>query len=264
MDSLMPDQIAEKWPAAKALLPPLRWFERYAIRRSDLVLAVCQAIADRATEATGSAGVHLLPDVAFDRADAAADVENLRGLFPAHAPLALYVGNLESYQGIDLLLDALRHLRPEMPCNLAVIGGSPEAVRSYQDRTVRLGIGDRVRFLGHRPLDALGHYLEQADILCSPRLKGVNTPMKVYAYMAAGRAILATDIASHSQVLDADCAVLVQPSARAMADGLQRLISDDGRRAALGASAAARAEALYSPAAFTERLTRAYSSIGGV
>ena len=261
MDSLMPDQIAEKWPAARALLPPLRWFERYAIRRSDLVLAVCQAIADRAMEAAGPGGVHLLPDVAFDCADSTADVEGLRGLFPVGAPLALYVGNLENYQGIDLLLEAFTLLPSHAPCNLAVIGGGAEAVRRYREKVARLGLDDCVRFLGHRPLGALGGYLAQADILCSPRLKGVNTPMKVYTYMSARRAIMATDIPSHSQVLDADCAVLVRPSAHEMAEGLRHLISDESRRMTLGANAAARAGTHYSPAAFAERLVRAYSSI---
>lgn len=262
MDSLMPDQIAEKWPSAKPLLPPLRWLEGYAIRRSDLVLAVCQAVADRAAKATSPARVHLLPDVAFDREEGhPAAVEDLRGMFPVPAPLALYVGNLEAYQGIDLLLEAMDRLGADQPCNLAVIGGSPDAAQAYRQKAAERRLGERVRFLGHRPLGALGQYLEQADILCSPRLKGVNTPMKIYTYMASARAILATDIPSHSQVLDADCAMLVPLTAQGMADGLVQLISDGDRRLALGANAAARAQALYSPAAFVERLKRAYASM---
>lgn len=262
MDSLMPDQIAEKWPAARVLLPPLQWFERYAIRRSDLVLAVCQAIADRAAAEIGPGRVHLLPDIAFERTDGTATtIEDLRALFPVRAPLALYVGNLESYQGIDLLLDAFALLRPDQPCQLVVIGGSPDAVRDYRQKAAERRIDNRIRFLGARPLQALGHYLEQADILCSPRLKGVNTPMKIYTYMAAGRAILATDIPSHSQVLDSDCSMLVAPTAQAMAGGLLHLISDDRRRRALGTNAAAMADALYSATAFAARLTHAYASI---
>ncbi|GFM28580.1 glycosyltransferase family 4 protein [Novosphingobium sp. PY1] len=262
MDSLMPDQIAEKWPAARVLLPPLQWFERQAIRRADLVLPVCQAIADRAAKATAPAKVHLLPDVAFapDAPDGC-EVEDLRALFDSPAPLALYVGNLERYQGIDLLLEAFRQLRPEEACNLAVIGGTPEMVSSYRAKTEGLKVAERVRFLGQRNLDALGTYLAQADILCSPRLKGVNTPMKVYGYMASGRAILATDILSHSQVLDAGCAVLARPDPQAISDGMRVLIRDVDLRARLGANAATRARDLYGPAAFSRRLERAYATI---
>lgn len=265
MDSLMPDQIAEKWPAARVLLPPLQWFERQAIRRADLILPVCQAIAERAEKATSAAKVHLLPDVAFapDAPDGC-EIEDLRTLFVTPAPLALYVGNLERYQGIDLLLEAFRRLPPEEACNLAVIGGTPEMVSGYRAKTSGLKIAERVRFLGQRNLDALGAYLAQADILCSPRLKGVNTPMKVYGYMASGRAILATDILSHSQVLDSECAVLARPDPQSICDGLRVLIRDGGLRARLGTNAATRARELYGPAAFARRLERAYATISPV
>jgi len=264
MDSLMPDQIAEKWHWTRSLLPPLRWLEAYAIRRSDLVLAVCQAVADRAVAATRPARVHLLPDMAFDREDAeAANIEDLRGLFRAEAPLALYVGNLEHYQGIDLLLDAIAQLPSERPCNLVVIGGSEAATRHYSERASGMRIGDRVRFLGHRSLSTLSHYLEQADILCSPRLRGVNTPMKIYSYMASGKAILATDIPGHGQVLDSDCALMAPATPAGIAAGLAELLADSELRERLGRNAAANAARLYSATAFTDRLTRAYATIGG-
>ena len=49
----------------------------------------------------------------------------------------------------------------------------------------------------------MGSLVAAADVLVSPRIKGVNTPMKIYAYLNSGKPILATDIESHSQVLDA-------------------------------------------------------------
>ena len=67
MDSLMADQIAEKWPKAGPVIPMLRWIERQAMSRADLVLPVCEAIAESARAATNPARVHLLPDVASRR-----------------------------------------------------------------------------------------------------------------------------------------------------------------------------------------------------
>ena len=101
-------------------------------------------------------------------------------------------------------------------------------------------------------------YLKQADILCSPRLKGVNTPMKIYSYMLAGRAILATDIASHSQVLDSTCAMLVSPTPQAMAEGWSAVIASRHLRSSLGEQAAERASTLYCESAFDARLKTAY------
>jgi len=261
MDSLMADQIAEKWPRAGLLLPILRWFERLAIRRADLVLPVCEAIAVRAREVAAPNRVHLLPDVAFVPPDVLTVAEDLRGYCPLTAPLALYVGNLEGYQGVGLLLDAMEMVPPADRCNLIVIGGASAMVDAHRKIAAIKGLDDHVRFLGQRPIDRLGDYLRQADILCSPRLKGVNTPMKIYSYMAAGKAILATNIPSHSQVLDESCAMLVEPTAGAMARGLQRLSEDVTLRQTLGTASAARAGDRYGLAAFEGRIDRAYATL---
>ena len=258
MDSLMADQIVEKWPSFAPLLPFMQWFEKQAVKRSDLVLAVCPLVAERARVSTDAQLVHLTPDVAFAPKTIASEVEDLHAYCRQPGPLALYVGNLESYQGIDLLLDALLLIAPEQRCNLLVIGGSDTAVEAYTAQAHAAGLSDWVRFLGQRPLDALPAYLKQADILCSPRLKGVNTPMKIYSYMLAGRAILATDIASHSQVLDGTCAMLVSPTPSAMAEGWSALIASRHLRSSLGGQAAERAGTLYCESAFDARLKTAY------
>jgi glycosyltransferase involved in cell wall biosynthesis len=258
MDSLMADQIAEKWPRVTSLLPFMQWFEKQAIKRSDLVLAVCPLVAERARGSTDAQLVHLTPDVAFAPKSIVSEVEDLHAYCRQPGPLALYVGNLESYQGIDLLLDALLLMAPEQRCNLLVIGGSNAAVEAYTTQAQAAGLGEWVHFLGQRPLDALPVYLKQADILCSPRLKGVNTPMKIYSYMLAGRAILATDIASHSQVLDGTCAMLVSPTPQAMAEGWSALIASRHLRSSLGEQAAERAGTLYCESAFDARLKTAY------
>jgi glycosyltransferase involved in cell wall biosynthesis len=258
MDSLMADQIAEKWPRVTSLLPFMQWFEKQAIKRSDLVLAVCPLVAERARGSTDAQLVHLTPDVAFAPKSIVSEVEDLHVYCRQPGPLALYVGNLESYQGIDLLLDALLLMAPEQRCNLLVIGGSNAAVEAYTAKAQAAGLGEWVHFLGQRPLDALPVYLKQADILCSPRLKGVNTPMKIYSYMLAGRAILATDIASHSQVLDGTCAMLVSPTPQAMAEGWSALIASRHLRSSLGEQAAERAGTLYCESAFDARLKTAY------
>lgn len=257
MDSLMADQIAEKWPKIELLLPFLRWFEHQAMHRSDLVLAVCPLIAERARISQDAERVHLTPDVAFTP-NTTMEVENLRAHCPQPGPMALYVGNLESYQGIDLLLQALATMDPAQRCNLLIIGGTDASIKNYVAQAASAGLADWVRFLGQRPLGALPAYLEQADILCSPRLKGVNTPMKIYSYMLANRAILATDIASHSQVLDATCAMLTAPHPGAMAEGWLRLLTSQQLRTELGKTAAHRAGTLYCEQAFDQRLQTAY------
>lgn len=260
MDSLMGEQIVEKWEALRPILPVLNAFERSAIRGSDLVLAVCEAIADRAATSLPREQVHLVPDIAVPPSGEER-AEELCQTFEHMLPLALYIGNLEPYQGIDLALAALAELPPAGRCNLAVVGGTPSACSKYEAMAAELGLTGNVRFLGPRPVADLGGYLRQADILLSPRLKGVNTPMKVYSYMAAGRAILATDIQSHRQVLDETCALLAAPEPRPTADALARLIGSPGLRNELGLAAATRARDRFDHSAFRGRLQRAYATL---
>jgi glycosyltransferase involved in cell wall biosynthesis len=88
----------------------------------------------------------------------------------------------------------------------------------------------------------------------STRARGTNTPLKVYQYLRAGRPIVATDIRSHTQVLDASSAELVAPAPGAIAAGLLRVLRDPerGRRLADGAATLARER--YSEAVYLQRL----------
>jgi glycosyltransferase involved in cell wall biosynthesis len=225
------------------------------------VLAVCPSLADRAVELCPTAPVRILEDIPLAEAPHP-PVEDLRARFAIGGPLALYVGNLEPYQGIDLLLDALAQLGPEAPATLVVIGGTPADVARYGQKAAALGLTRRAHFAGPRPVRELGGYLEQADILVSPRTLGENTPMKIYSYLASGRSILATDIGSHTQALDASCAVLVPPDPASLAAGLRRLAGDPQLRERLGRAGAARAAERYSRAAYREKLRAAYALLG--
>ena len=171
---------------------------------------VCQQLVDRACQVKVPEKVVLLEDFALALDDNSGQpVDRLRQHLPVSGLLALYVGNLEPYQGLDLLLAGFAQADPQCDLSLVLIGGSPADVADYQAKASSLGISQRVYFLGPRPVSQLNDYLSQADILVSPRLKGVNTPMKIFSYLDSGRPIIATDISSHTQVLDSGCALLV-------------------------------------------------------
>ena len=259
-DSILSEQLVEKWPKAAPIARLVAWCERLAFRHSDLIIAVCPAVRDVACKSAPVSRVYLLPDTVMGDANAPAAAEDLRA-YAAGREVALYVGNLEPYQGVRLMLDAMIKLAPGDRPLLIVIGGDDAAVRQHRLIAERLGIGQDVCLLGARPVHALGAYLSQADILCSPRAQGRNTPMKIFSYMASGRAIIATDIESHRQVLDEECAMLVAPDAASIAAGLYRLKIDPELRNRLGDAARCKALSEYSHAAFERRLSRAYSTI---
>ena len=263
MDSSLSEQLTDKW----TLLRPLAWlfraFERGAVRRSSVVLPVCEDLAAKVRPWADARRVIVLPDVPVGDAEPLGAVDSLREVTGAAAPIGLYVGNLERYQGIDLLLDALAQTSPATSPQMVVIGGNAPDVARYRQRASELGLAGRVHLLGPRPVAHLNAYLAQADLLVSPRTLGQNTPMKVYSYMQSGKAILATDIRSHTQALDPGCAELVRAEPAAMAAGLERLAGDAERRERLGSAARAKAEREYSLHAFRGRLARAYELLAG-
>jgi glycosyltransferase involved in cell wall biosynthesis len=261
VDSIMSDQIADKLPRARALGGLVRMAEGWAFRRSDLVLAVCPSIAERARAQAKATPIHVLPDIAVPPIAAPRAAERLRDQVPDDRPIVLYVGNLESYQGVDLLLEAQALVPPAERSMLVMIGGTPASVAACSRQAAALGIDGDVRLLGPRPIEHLQHYLAQADVLCSPRRGGINTPMKIFSYMSSGKAILATDIESHRQVLDGDSALLVPVTPAAIADGLLKLQRDGALRKALGTKAAALARTEFSPERFEARLEDAYRTL---
>jgi glycosyltransferase involved in cell wall biosynthesis len=258
MDSSLPEQLLGKYRSLRRLDGVLRRLERLAVARSDLVLAVCEDLAARVRAYATATPVDVVEDVSLLGDDAAGAVEDLRAGLPADGALVLYVGNLEHYQGVDLLLDAVAALRVTEPLKVVAIGGGPAAVAAYRARAAELGIGATVTFVGARPLRDLGAYLTQADVLVSPRCSGHNTPMKLYSYLAAGKAVLATRIRSHTQVLTDDCALLVEPQSQALAQGLETLLRSPALREQLGLAARRLATTRYSITQFRESVASAY------
>jgi glycosyltransferase involved in cell wall biosynthesis len=63
---------------------------------------------------------------------------------------------------------------------------------------------------------------------------GKNTPMKIYSYLGSGRAVIATNLETHTQVLDDSLALLVEPEPDAFAQGLLKLSQNQPLRQALG------------------------------
>ncbi len=253
MDSSLADQLIEKHSSLRALQRLLRWCEGVAVRHATAVVPVCDALAERA-ELHGAQRITVLYDVPM-RDEDSHSAEDLRSLVGGDGVLALYVGNLEAYQGIDLLIESVALLGPdEGPDQLVLIGGESDHVAAYRRKADRLGLSSRVHFLGPRPVQDIYGYLEQADILVSPRTKGYNTPMKIYSYLASGRPVVATRLWTHTQVLDDQTSVLPEPEPSAFADALRRLADDATLRQRLGEAGRKLIDSRYSYSVYVRTL----------
>lgn len=156
-----------------------------------------------------------------------------------------YVGHLYRGRGIELLLELGERL-PEH--DFHVVGGDPEDVDRWRDRRGDL---DNVTFYGFVPPKELDPYRLAFDVQVAPYQRnletgsGTNTvewmsPLKVFEYMAAGRAIVASDLAAIRDILtDRRTALLCDPEeVGEWAATLERL-EDDELREGLGRRARA-------------------------
>jgi glycosyltransferase involved in cell wall biosynthesis len=264
MDSSLALQLTEKWRWCRPLLPLLQWLEGIAVRGSIAVAPVCdalQAIAHHhgSPNTVMLRDVSLLPDDSELRGDRSCFFGDQIG---PDQTIVLYVGNLESYQGIDLLIESFSIARSHgRDPHLVIVGGTPDSISHYQNKVRALACDKQISFLGPRPISILRDLLSAADIVVSPRIKGNNTPMKIYSYLHSGTALLATDLPTHRQVLDEEVAVLAPVDVHGFASGLRALLEDPQLRASLGSRARERAQNLYTIEAFERQLSSLYDSV---
>ncbi len=186
-------------------------------------------------------------------------MQNLKSQLKISNPILMYVGNLESYQGIDLLLESFALvLQQTDQVDLVIIGGEVADIQKYQKKANVLGLQAKVHFCGARPTNQLSQYLAQADILVSPRTKGKNTPMKIYSYLDSGKAVLATDLPTHTQVVDRRVAMLAKPNPEDFAGGMLSLINNPHLRSRLGIRAKKLIQQKHSYQAFSQKLNTLY------
>jgi glycosyltransferase involved in cell wall biosynthesis len=170
----------------------------------------------------------------------------------ADAPLVLYTGTFEPYQGLDMLIEAMAivaRTRPDV--RLLVVGGREEQVANAKAKAAALEAP--AVFTGYQPARDIPAYVEAGDILASPRIKGTNTPLKIYSYLRSRKPIVATNLLTHTQVLDDSIAMLVATDPEAFASGIERLLADPVLRARIADAAAERARTRYSRESYVSR-----------
>jgi glycosyltransferase involved in cell wall biosynthesis len=264
MDSSLALQLTEKWWWCRPALSLFQYLEGIAIRGSIAVAPVCDALHIIATKHGSEANIvlrdiSLLPqsgDTLFSKEHSFG--EDIKG----EHTVVLYVGNLESYQGIDLLLESFAMIcARHADARLVIVGGTTETIHAYKAQFADSPVLLQTRFLGPRPIHTLASLLQSADILVSPRTKGNNTPMKIYSYLHSGTAVLATALPTHTQVLTNSISLLAKPTPSDFGNALESLLVNSDLRHTLGTNARITAEKLYTKEAFEEQLFSLYEIV---
>ena len=262
MDSDISEQLEHsKSVLARLLAPFAGWLHRRALRRADLAIVINPRLEATVRSARPTLAVHRLEDPPLVAAPNAADGEaavRLRAdLNRGESPVALYTGNFEAYQGVELMARAAALSEKAV---FVFVGGEAEDVAALKHRLGPASLS-RCRFAGKQPPDQLPPFLALADLLISPRVLGGNTPFKIYTYLASGKPIVATRLDTHTQVLSDETAFLVEPTAVDLAAGIDDALGTPIEGARRARNGLALLEREYSVARYREKVQAAYATL---
>jgi len=271
MDSLMSEQFPPRGVLSSVRII-MRSLERWSMRNAAVVLTVCEALSKKARAVAPDTPLAQIEDIPLEFAfpvekgikkqsiqNVALQIEQF-GLQDKR--LLLYTGNLQGYQGIDLLLESWKLFCTK--CNrddqyrLVVVGGPQQKADNYITELEKSTLQNSVVFVGPRPLEEMEPWMDAAHALVSPRSDGENTPLKVYTYMASGKPIVATRMLTHTQVLSDDIAFLAAPNAVDMAEALYQALVDTEQGRKKGKAARLVVEEQFSFDAFAQKLLHTY------
>lgn len=172
-----------------------------------------------------------------------ADAQPLPG-YPRPGGTVGFVGRFtEPRKGMGVLLGALRLLAGDFPdLRLLVVGrGEPDELR----KAAGPGLADRLVLLGQAGDEDKARALRSMDVYCAPNIGGESFGVILTEAMAAGTAVVASDIDAFRRVLDDGKAGLLAAvnDEVALAGALGDLLTDPVRRAELAAAATRRVAA---------------------
>ncbi|MBK1656439.1 glycosyltransferase [Allochromatium vinosum] len=229
-------------------LPALaRWTQRLTWRGADRVLPVTQVLAGDVAHAGVPAErievIHNGINPQHFQAELNRD-EAKRRLGLTDRFILGFTGFVRSWHGLNRVIDWIA----KQPCNapeihLLIVGDGPERpILEAQAQT--LGIMDRVTFTGVVEREGIPAMVSAFDIALQPAVVDYASPLKLFEYLALGRAIIAPRQPNLEEILtDGENALLFDPAVHgALENTLSRLLADQPLREHLGQGARRRIE----------------------
>jgi glycosyltransferase involved in cell wall biosynthesis len=240
---------------------PLRW---WAATNTDAVVAVSAPLRDHLVRKlrVPSARVSVLPNgIDMDRFAPGPRSGALRRRLgiPLDAPLVGTVARLDPVKNQRLLIDAFRRVLVQVPAaHLAFVGDGPLRA-DLEAQAHAAGVGHAVHFAGLFP-DTAPVYRD-LDLFALPSLSE-GASISILEALASGTPVIATAVGGTIDLLADDCGVLA-PSGdeQALANAIERLLSDPERRASLARSGRAKVSTTYSLDAMVDAYEALYRTV---
>ncbi|HYZ77604.1 MAG TPA: glycosyltransferase [Gaiellaceae bacterium] len=243
---------SEHWsiflPDNPARLPaPMAHAARFALERSQLVLAPSEAMAAALAAHAPRARIRVVPNVVDDELFRPAEHE------PSHRLISAGLMGENGAKGYDVLLEAMALV--DGAAHLELVGDGPRRAE-YEALAHRLGLAKRVRFSGLRSKPELAERMRRADLfVLASRFE--NNPCVVLEAMASGLPVVATRVGGLPELVDERSGLIAEPRdpqsiAARIDEALDRLDAFDRQEIAR------RARERFGPAAVGKLLVEAY------
>ncbi|HFD11498.1 MAG TPA: glycosyltransferase family 1 protein [Crenotrichaceae bacterium] len=197
------DGIALPWLA--------RWTEQFTWRNADHLVPVTQVLANTMiSTGVSPAQISVVPNgINPQRFSNFPGTEEAKSRLGLDNKLVLgFTGFVREWHRLDRVIDLLAKNQSGITRHLLLVGDGP-ARDNLEKHARSLGVSNQVTFTGIIPRDKVVDYVAAFDIALQPDVVAYASPLKLFEYMALGRAIVAPDTANIREVLNHDSNALL-------------------------------------------------------
>ncbi len=258
MHSSLPQQLANfKFSKSNFLVRLFEKLEAHTVKNSSAVITICPELFEYVEGNFPDKFNMLIENVADNSLVFKSEVNGsqIRQKIKTNGEaVVLYTGTFEAYQGIDLLIRAsAKVVEQTKKVRFVLVGGKPEQVEHYKKTVADMQLDEYFVFTGSVLPQEIPGYIDNCDVLVSPRIEGNNTPLKIYSYLRSGKPIVATNLITHTQVLNDEVSVLTDSTPEAFGSGVLNILKEDDLRKRVTENAQKLAENRYSYEAYLKK-----------
>lgn len=264
---IMPELYEAKFDRRDFLWKVMVWLERATFRTADVSIATNESYRRIAIERGGMDPQKVFVVRSGPMLERLKIVPPKPELKRGRKYLVGYVGVMGKQEGIDLLLNAVKHIVEVMDrhdVQFGLVGGGT-SLEEMQEYAVSAGVSEYVTFTGRVPDDELLDMLNTADVCVNPdvanEMNDKSTMNKIMEYMALGKPIVQFDLTEGRFSAGEASLYAAKNDAADLATKIVELLDDPERRAEMGAFGRGRVQDELAWQYEVPKLIRAYDAV---
>jgi glycosyltransferase involved in cell wall biosynthesis len=194
----------------QSYLPPfyisiIRYLERKMLYLSDEIITVSGSLRESvAAFGINKGRIHVIHNaIDPDVFDAAVNPGNIVRQYNIQGQIVIgFVGSFARYHGVHILLDVAESLKNKYDVHFLMIGRNVHGPDNFAEEVRNSHLSGMFTFTGEVPHATIPLYIAAMDIAVIPDFNTYGSPMKLFEYMAMGKAIVAPDVPPIREVLE--------------------------------------------------------------